>query len=36
MVMWEAICLRKCWYGFNTAVGAAGNEDGFDFVAFRC
>jgi len=36
VVQWEAIYLRKGWYGFNTAVGAAGVEDGFDFVAFGC
>jgi len=28
--------LRKDWYGFNTVVGAAGDEDEFDFVAFGC
>jgi len=28
--------LRKGWYGFNTVVGAAGDEDEFDFVAFGC
>lgn len=36
VVQWEAICLRRGWYGFNTAVGAAGDEDGFDIVAFGC
>jgi hypothetical protein len=33
--MWKAIYLRKGWYEFNTVVGAAGDEDGFDFVVFR-
>ena len=32
VVMWKAICLRKDWYEFNIVVGAAGDEDGFDFV----
>jgi len=36
VVMWKAICLRKDWYEFNIVVGAAGDEDGFDFVAFEC
>jgi len=34
--MWKAIYLRKGWYEFNIAVGAAGDEDGFDFVVFGC
>jgi len=36
VVLWEVICLRKGWYGFNTVVGAAGDEDEFDFMAFGC
>jgi hypothetical protein len=36
VVLWEAICLRKGWYGFNTVVRAAGDEDEFDFMVFGC
>ena len=28
----DVFLLRKGRYGFNTIVGAAGDEDGFDFV----
>ena len=28
----DVFLLRKSRYGFNTIVGAAGDEDGFDFV----
>jgi hypothetical protein len=32
----DVFLLRKGRYGFNTVVGAAGDEDGFYFVAFGC